>query len=295
MNLKSVKFVAVAVASQIVVSQTLASELGDALMNGKVSLNMRLRYEQVDQANIANTADASTIRTRLGYLTGTVSGLSAFIEMEDVHKFVVDDYNTPSGGVLATDLGPKNANFPIVADPIGTELNQSFLQYKSGKSTSKFGRQRIIRGNARFIGNVGWRQNEQTFDGFSYQNNSENLSIFAAYVSNRNTITFTDIDMDTSLFDLSYNGAGGGTLTAYYYDIAVDAVNGAFWETTGLRYAGKSGPLSYALEYATQDRRDTLQPDYSLVELAYQFEGFSATVGVETLGSDELQLTPTTA
>jgi hypothetical protein len=40
------------------------------------------------------------------------------------------------------------------------------LQWKNDKGTLLRGsRQRIIYDNARFVGNVGWRQNEQTYDG----------------------------------------------------------------------------------------------------------------------------------
>lgn len=273
-----------------------AGELSDALLNGKPTLNLRYRYEQVDQTGIANTADASTIRTRLGYTTGELSGFSAFIEMEDTHKVFTADYTTPGAGPVATDLGPKEPGHPVVADPIGTELNQSFLQYKRGDSITKFGRQRIIRGNARFVGNVGWRQNEQTFDAFSYQNKSiENLDFFVAYISNRNTITLTDIDMDTALFDISYSGIPGGKLSAYFYDVEVDVSNGPFWEIAGFRYDGKAGVFKYTLEYATQEQSSGAEPDYSLLELSYKNDVLTPTFGIETLGSDQVQTATGTA
>ena len=273
-----------------------AGELSDALMNGKASLNVRYRYEQVDQANIVNTADASTVRTRLGYTTGELSGFSAFIEMEDTHIFITNDFTTPGAGPVATDVGPKVLNHPVVADPVDTELNQSYLQYKRGGATTKFGRQRIIRGNARFVGNVGWRQNEQTFDAFSYQNTSiEKLDFFVAYISNRKTITFTDIDMDTALFDVSYAGIPGGKLSAYYYDVQVDVPNGAFWEIAGLRYAGKMGSFAYALEYASQDQLNGTKPGYSLIEASYKTNIVTPTLGIETLGSDQVQTATGTA
>lgn len=72
----------------------------------------------------------------------------------------------------ATALGGKNydsnvsggtANgYAVVPDPEATEINQAYLSYSSIPLASnvKWGRQRLILDNARFIGNVGWRQNE---------------------------------------------------------------------------------------------------------------------------------------
>ena len=55
----------------------------------------------------------------------------------------------------------------MVADPKGTELNQGYVQYKGIDNVGlKLGRQRINLDNQRFIGGVGWRQQEQTFDAF---------------------------------------------------------------------------------------------------------------------------------
>ncbi|NIX55640.1 MAG: hypothetical protein GWN14_06840, partial [candidate division Zixibacteria bacterium] len=92
-------------------------------------------------------AAASTVRTRMGYRTGETGGLSAFIEFEDVSEVGEKKY----GG-----------NYSVVADPEITELNQAYVSYQApGKSNVLLGRQRLILDNARFVGNVGWRQNEQ--------------------------------------------------------------------------------------------------------------------------------------
>lgn len=56
-----------------------------------------------------------------------------------------------------------------MADPECTEANQAYLQMKLGTFTGIAGRQRVILDNARFIGNVGWRQNEQTYDAVTFK------------------------------------------------------------------------------------------------------------------------------
>jgi hypothetical protein len=263
-----------------------ASGLTEALAGGTPSLDIRYRYEQVDQDGLSDTAQASTVRTRLGYTTAERSGFSALIEMEDVHKVGVADYTTPGAGAVATGAGPKKAGHPVVADPIGTELNQSYVQYKGAGSSVRYGRQRIIRDTARFVGNVGWRQAEQTYDALSFENRSiDELTVFAAYISNRNTVTFTDIDMDTRLFDIAYAGLPGGKLNGYYYDVRVDNA-GPEWETAGVRYAGAWADFQYALEYAAQEQSGGAEPDYSHVELGYTIGGITFGGGIEVLGGD---------
>ena len=61
--------------------------LTDSLMQGKVSLDVRYRFEQVDQdrpASILDEASAQTVRTRLGWRTGLFHGFFAYGEAENV-------------------------------------------------------------------------------------------------------------------------------------------------------------------------------------------------------------------
>ena len=53
----------------------------------------------------------------------------------------------------------------MVPDPRGTELNRFQITNTSLPGTrTTLGRQRIVLDDSRFVGNVGFRQNEQTFD-----------------------------------------------------------------------------------------------------------------------------------
>ncbi len=58
--------------------------LRDALTKGEVSLDVRYRFEFVDEDGIVEDAKASTLRTRLGYKTGTFRRFFAFTEFKDV-------------------------------------------------------------------------------------------------------------------------------------------------------------------------------------------------------------------
>ncbi len=135
-----------------------ADELATALTSGKVGVNVRARYERVDQDNISEEANATTARLRLNYRTGQWNGWSGFAEYDHVFH-VVDDFN--SGGGTSSNRG----QYPVVADPEGADLNQLYIDYALSDSwKARAGRQKILLDNQRFVGHVGWRQNEQTYD-----------------------------------------------------------------------------------------------------------------------------------
>ena len=99
-----------------------SADLGTALTSGKVGVNVRARYEHVDQDNISDSADAVTARLRFNYRTGQWNGLTGFVEYDYVFH-ILNDFN--SGGGTSPDKG----NFPVVADPKGADLNQLYLDY----------------------------------------------------------------------------------------------------------------------------------------------------------------------
>jgi hypothetical protein len=62
------------------------------------------------------------------------------------------------------------SQYPIVADPGNGELNRLQLQYRGiNNAIVTLGRQRITIDDQRFVGNSGWRQNEQTFDAVRFE------------------------------------------------------------------------------------------------------------------------------
>ena len=76
----------------------------------------------------------------------------------------------------------------MIADPPDTEVNQAYLLFDRPDwlgTSVKGGRQRIVLDDHRFIGNVGWRQNEQTYDGAWAQSSLgiERLSLGYGYLA----------------------------------------------------------------------------------------------------------------
>ena len=271
------------------------SEIEDAISKIKPIFQARLRYESVEQDNALSNADALTYRFRAGLQTGEAYGTSFLIEFDHVED-IVDDFNP--------DPFTPNANtgvFSVVADPRITELNRLQLVNKSLPDTTvTLGRQRIILDDSRFIGNVGWRQNEQTFDALRVQNKSlGELSLDVSYVNRVNRIFGDDSnvgewDGDTYLINASHP-TPIGNLTGFAYFIDFNNAGGIFSnQTIGARLAGKQtfgeGSFGYSLSYAIQEDYGSSNLDYSAdyanAEGTYKTGGLLLGAGYELLGGD---------
>ena len=77
-----------------------ADSITEAFSGGTPYVDLRLRFEGVQQDNKLTDAEALTLRTRLGYKTDTFMGFSANVEFEDSRPvFGVDNYSVPPAGI----------------------------------------------------------------------------------------------------------------------------------------------------------------------------------------------------
>ena len=275
-----------------------ADTFTEAFTKGKAGVSFRYRLEHVDQQGFDKNALASTLRGRLNFKTDHWMGLGIFAEMDYVGTIGWDDYNAGAGNT------PDKTEYPVVADPEGFDLNQVYLSLKlAGGDGGEFrgGRQRIIYDNARFIGNVGWRQNEQTYDAVSYRfKNKSGVDLQIAYIGNVNRIfgdevSAGDHDQETWIANGAKNWENIGKLTAYYYDIDNKDVASFSTTTYGVRFNGsrKAGEtkLGYTAEYAHQTDNANNPVDYSADYLRFDFSvNFGAVtpyIGFESLGGDD--------
>jgi hypothetical protein len=285
-----------------------APKLTEALQQGSsIKLNFRTRYEDVSWDGFEDS-DALTLRSRLSYQSGAWNGFATTIEMDNVTEIDHEvDY-----AVWAND--PINAGavkHALISDPEGTEVNQALISYTTFNNAIKYGRQRIVLDNARFIGNVGWRQNEQTYDGLSFTNKSiRYTNIFVAHITNVNRIfgeaiaVQGDYHQDSNLVNVSYTGFDAGKLTGYAY--LIDNTNDAFLvgtgaaanksaalssDTYGVRWTSTANPaFMYTLEYAEQsgayDNPLDYNASYMFAEASTTLGRFVPAIGYEVMGSD---------
>jgi hypothetical protein len=255
-----------------------AATLKDAITKGKPLLSLRYRYEDVSDDSFGDKhARASTLRTTIGYQTLSWKGLSILIEAEDVSPIGNDLYNNAGAGSLNNGVRDR----PVVADPAITELNQVFLQWQGHDSRFQVGREEILVGDQRYVGNVGWRQNHQSFDAVTFTNSSlERVDFFYSYVDNVNRIDGSNHEMGSHLFNAAIGLGKVGKLTLYGYWLDYDqpAQVGLSSSTYGAEFAGKHAlsdatSLLYELEYADQS---DYQANPNQIDAAYYFLMFGA-------------------
>lgn len=279
-----------ALTSCILVSQ--ASQAADmdmftqAIKDGKPVLQLRPRLEFVEQDGLVDSASALTLRTVIGYETAPMYGIKAYAEMEDI-RALVDNYNVP--------MVQPNPKYAVIADPELTQVNQAYL---AGYGV-KVGRQKVIVNNARFIGDVGWRQNDQTFDAVSYQNSTliKNLDLQLVYANRVSTINGQTGDINMPVVNVKYKTPIGANLTAMWAGLngrekAAPAA-AATWDAASRQYGlvqvnGKTKNVLYDLSYAKQDIYDDSavpEADYYAIQLGYDFGAVQVTAQQETLES----------
>ncbi len=274
---------------------TQAQTLDQAVAGSKVIIDARLRYERVEQpvaaARTENVADALTARLRAGFETGAAWDTRLLVEGEFVDDWI-GDFNSTANG---------RTQYPIVADPAASELNRLQLTNTSLPGTTiTLGRQRINLDDQRFVGNVGWRQNEQTYDALRVVNTSiSKLTVDVSYVDRVNRVfgenSVTQLPTfrgDMVLANLAYQ-LPFGKLTGFGYllDLSNSAASSSV--TAGLRFAGQkpAGPFkfSYTASWARQTDHGNNPVDYDasylLGELGLGRGGFAATLGYEKLGA----------
>jgi len=277
-----------------------AKSFQEAISDGQTKLSFRYRYEGVEQANSLNDANASTLKSRINYSSKRYLNFKIGVEIDDVTAIGEENYNDTRNG---------NTNRSVVADPEGTEVNQAWLSYNGiSDTTLKYGRQRINLDNQRFIGGVGWRQNEQTYDGFTLKNTSfRDTTINYAYIDNINRIfgpddgnPVADIDTRTHLLNLKYSGWDLGEISIYGYLIDMLDAPVLSSETYGVRFSGArkfgaTSKLLYAIEYATQEdygnhaSQNEYDADYLDVVLGLKLDANTVKFGYEVLEGDASQ------
>ena len=260
--------------------------------------DIRARYEYGDTGG-RNTSHAGTIRSRLGLLTRAINGFQAFAEYEGTLTADRNSYQ-------AASVHGLGQNKTIIADPESHELNQLWISYNGIEDLAiKVGRQRIILDNARYIGNVGWRQNEQTFDAVSLAiTPTEDLTFWYGYINKVNRIfgseraalaAHDDFEGHSHLFNAAYTGSPLGKITAYAYllDLHNDAGDANSNQSFGATLSGDLPieSLTYFLEYGYQtdafDNPVNYGTHYAHAKLSAPLcENISLDVGYEFLGSD---------
>lgn len=246
----------------------------DSVMEGKPMTNFRMRYESVDQDGFqpgnllgltgpANNptrneelkeAHGVTLRSLIGWQTSPYKNFSFAAQLIDVSKFE-DNFNDSTNNTLINGVSnqPRNIEYAKIVDPSYTGINQLYVDWTGIKNTKfRLGRQQLNLDNVRFIGDIGFRQVMQVFDGASVLNKSlPDTEVFLAHFERVRQITTKNReDGGLEVANVRYRISPTEFLVGYaYLDGFEDLGLGRAWfgnggATAPATAAGKNGTIN---------------------------------------------------
>lgn len=263
--------------------------------DGKARLDLRYRYESVDQEDKPLSAAANTLRLRLNLASGSRHGVSGLLEFDHIESLGAERFDDTRNG---------RADYPLVADPEGSDFNQAWLQYAGGRETIlRLGRQRINLDNERYIGASGWRQNEQTHDALRLETKVlPGATLNYAFIDRVQRIFGPEsgtppatLEGDSHLLNLKLTSLPLGALSAYSYHLDFDEAPQLSSDTLGLGFDGKwklgsDWTLAWTIEYARQreagDNATDIDAHHSLIEVRVQNPKVAFIAGHEILSGE---------
>ena len=267
-------------------------DISKAVKEGDIDLNFRYRYEFVEQDGAEKDAGSSTLKSRITFKSSTIDGISFGVEADNVSVIGSERYNSTDNG---------ETQYPVVADPEGFDLNQAYINFKNDALNVTGGRQRILLDDQRFVGGVGWRQNEQTYDALRAQiSPSTSISAQYAYVWNVNRIFGPEDGAQPSdwrgsshFLNVDFAVTEQHKLRGFAYLLDFDNDNGVpnSTETFGVAYSGTFGKFKLSAAVARQsDYGDSpldFDANYYSVATSFALDPVTLTAGYEVLGSDD--------
>lgn len=238
------------------------------------TVGIRNRYEMRDQTGL-DKAHAETVRGRFGLIFNDKHPLSAFVEYEGT--LAADRNSYQAASVHGLGLGKA-----IIADPESHELNRLWVAYEADSldTSIKVGRQRINIDNQRFVGAVGWRQNEQTYDAVALKNTTvKDVEFSYHYINQVNRIfgsgpifnpAQTDFEGNTHLVHFTFTGLPETKVRTYAYLMDLGNLAGD---------VNSNQTFGFSLERALELEDDISIPLYG--EFAYQEDAFDSPLNYE--------------
>ena len=243
---------------------------------------LRWRYEDRDDEARPEPDEDASLSTVIGLRTAAWGALRGLVEFTNVSQ-----------------LGPDDEALVVK----GSEINRLQLEWQaSEEQLLVLGRQRIRRGNGRWVCERPWRMMEQNYDAATYAAKAGGVDWYAGLIDNINTGLFEDKDLNAVLLDAQGSFAPGAKWMAYLYDLdypdgpAISKEVDAFESSTtaGLALTGKTsdGPrylrwrAEAAQQTASHNNDSGLDELYAHAELYAHRGPWHAGLGYEVFGGD---------
>jgi len=265
--------------------------------------SIRYRTEVVDQQTIARDGVANTLRLRGGLVTAPLAGFSALVEGTGVATI---------GPRQSSNAAQPDSRYPTINDPQNLDITQAAIRYRPNipilgpdfdRISLRLGRQRIAHGNQRFIGPVGFRQTQQTFDAASLSLEGyggwfldyDYIWQVRRVVGRRSDNGLGSLDADSHIFHGSYRGINAWRFTAYAYlfDVENDAFDLATYGGSA-RHTWQRDTTEFTVRgEAAYQRPDREQPSnrsyhYAMLDAQARHGPWTVNLGLEQLSGDAL-------
>jgi alginate export protein len=222
--------------------------IADSIAHGRLSLELRPRYNRIEESNYPKTTDGGTMRTVIGWTTAPYRGWRVRIE-----------------GINASHPGPAHFNddpadfatspYPLLPDPTYTGMNQAYLDYSGDGLRARLGRQVVRLENQRWVSDNDFRQIPQVFDGVALAYEGlERVRLAASYFDRVRTTSGTSSKLRLTLLDAAWNPTPQHAISAYAV-LHDQPQNGAFtgfannsYRVLGLKAEGSAWRFANGIE-----------------------------------------------
>ena len=224
---------------------------------GRFSLELRPRYNYIDESNKPLDSEGGTGRTVVGWRSAPYDGLQVAIEAIHSERIGPKHFN---------DMGALNASspYPLLPDPRYTGVNQAYIDYGGIEATRmRLGRQIVRMDNQRWVSDNNFRQTPQLFDGVAIEHAGvPDTRLVASFFRRVRTTSGALNDLKLTLLNAAWNPAPGHALGAYAYfhDQPYNGASTGFtnssYRVLGVRAEGaftRGLDFPYIAEFAHQD------------------------------------------
>jgi alginate export protein len=230
----------------------------EAFLPGRFTLELRPRYNRIEETNKPLLTEGVTMRTVAGWRSAPWQGMRLTIE---------GIYSDGIGDKRYNDDGAQNGTspYPLLPDPRYAGLNEVHVEYTGIEALRvRAGRQIVRMDNQRWVSDNNFRQTPQLFDGVALAYTGlANTEFSASHFWHVRTTSGVDNELSLTLAHAAWNPAPDHSLAAYGY-FHDQPVNGAFtgfannsYQVAGARAEGvawRFGAIEvpYVAEFARQ-------------------------------------------
>jgi hypothetical protein len=185
-----------------------ADDIGNSLM----WLELRPRYNRIEESDLPRTTSAGTLRAIAGWRSPRWRGISVTAE-----------------AIYAEHFGPRSLNddpsniptspFPLLPDPRHLGVNQAYVDLTAiEEARLRAGRQRVALDNRRWVSENDFRQIPQLFDGATLAwRGLPNAELTAGYYGRIRTTSGETADARLTVLHAAWNPLPGHSLAAFGY------------------------------------------------------------------------------